>query len=484
MNAAFTFIVGLALTGLLPAIAAAGVAPVSIFLSPLVGAITAGVAVELELALGGSMHSWFVVAAVLLNLAALALLLRRKRLPTWEIRGRAVITLVVLFVVLALPLIGLRAHEVGYDGSITWTTHALLISAGHNSLVAGLQNPAYVASNSDYPPLVPAVNALGFTFAGRTVLILGAELTALLNAAAVGVIGVGIASICRPGVRRDYALSVVFAAVVCLGAFSVGGDYVRVGNYGVDGYADLLWAASAVAAVLWGLVLPRGRSALLVAWCCAIVASLTKNEGLVTAIVILLLIAIRYQRPTFDRRDAVGSAMSFGKEFVLWLAPAFLGLVWIAQMHVLHVQNYFFGTRQAETLRTRTSATLHAMGNSEDILFAALLVLAIGCIWFRNSRRLAGLGHPLWLWTAWAAGNLVVAATYVFGSLEIHTWLTTSVDRTTIYGKLLLLVEIAIWAIIVGKELMDTYFSDLRPTSTRRESIKLPLPDVQEVGHR
>jgi hypothetical protein len=484
MNAAFTFIVGLTLTGLFPAIAVAGVTPVSIFLSPLLGAITAGVAVELELTLGGSMLCWFVVGAVLLNLAALALLLRRKCLPTWEIHGRAVVTLIVLFVVLAVPLTGLRAHEVGYDGSITWTTHALLISAGHNVLVPGLQNPAYLASNSDYPPLVPAVSALGFSFAGRTVLILGAELTALLNAAAVGVIGVGITLICRPSVRRDYVLSVVFAAIICLGAFSVGGDYVRVGNYGVDGYADLLWAAAAVAAVLWGLVLPRGRSALLVAWCCAIVASLTKNEGLVTAIVIMLLIAVRYQQPTLHRRDAVATAMSFGKVLGLWIAPAFLGLVWITQMHFLHVQNYFFGTRQAETLGTRTSATVHAMGNSEDVFFVALLILAIGCIWFRNSRRLAELGHPLWLWTAWAAGNVVIAATYVFGSLEIHTWLMTSVDRTTIYGKLLLLVEIAIWAIIVGKELMDTYLSDLRPTTTQEDAIKFSLPDAQEIRRR
>ena len=103
-------------------------------------------------------------------------------------------------------------YEVGYDGAITWTTHALLISGDHKTLVSGLQNPAYLAANPDYPPLVPAVSALGFSFAGRSVLILGSELTALLNAAAIGVIAVGVATVRRPSARHEHLLSIVFAA--------------------------------------------------------------------------------------------------------------------------------------------------------------------------------------------------------------------------------------------------------------------------------
>ena len=101
----------------------------------------------------------------------------------------------------------------------------------------------------------------------------------------------------------------------------------------------------------------------MVAWSCAIVASLTKNEGLVTAIVILLLIAIRYQRPSLAWHDAAGmpvlraSAKSCGKSVAMWIVPAVPGLVWLAQMHFLGVQNYFFGTPTSESLGVRTNAT-------------------------------------------------------------------------------------------------------------------------------
>jgi hypothetical protein len=482
MNAALTFILGLTLTGILPALAIAGVTPVSVFLSPLVGAIAAGVAVEFEIGFGGTMIPWFVLVAVMLNIIALAFLLRRRSFPAWQTGGWSLATVAVLLVVLAVPLTGMRAHEVGYDGAITWTTHALLISGGHKTLVSGLQNPAYLAANPDYPPLVPAVSALGFSFAGRSVLILGSELTALLNAAAIGVIAAGVATVCRPSKTREHLLSIVFAALVCLAGFSVGGNYIHVGNYGVDGDADLLWAAAAVAAIVWGLVLPRGRPALMVAWSCAIVASLTKNEGLVTAIVILLLIAIRYQRPSFARYDPAGmpvlraSAKSWGKCGAMWIVPAVPGLVWTAQMHFLGVQNYFFGTPTTESHGVRASATFRAMTNSEEIVWVALFVLAIGCIWFRDSRRRAELGHPLWLWTAWAVGNVFIAATYVFGDLEIHTWLTESVDRTTIYGKLLLLVDIAVWAILAGNQILDTYVAEIRPKERREHSVISPVP--------
>ncbi len=474
MNAAVTFLIGLTLIGVLPAIAVAGVTPVSVFLSPLIGAVAAGVAVELEIGVGGTLVPWVIALAVLMNVGALAILFHRGSFPSWNIRGWSLAVLIVLLLVLAIPLTGMRAHEVSYDVAITWTTHALWISAGHGILVPAMQNSAYLAANPDYPPLVPAVNALGFSFAGRDVLILGSELTALLNAAAIGVIGIGITTICRPTTRRQHLLSVFFAGVTCLAAYSVAGDYFRVGNYGVDNEADLLWAATAVAAVLWGLVLPRERTALFVAWSSAIVASLTKNEGLVTSIIILLLIALRYGRPSLAWRDPTdrrANVRSWALCFLMWIVPALPGLVWLAQMHFLHVQNYFFGSIETESRGLRTSATLHAMVNTEDILPIALFILAIGCIWLRNSRKHAGLGHPLWLWTAWVTGNLFIAATYVFGDLEIHAWLTESVDRTTIYGKLLLLVDIAVWAIVAGNQVLDTYSSDLKPREEQRHTV-------------
>lgn len=44
------------------------------------------------------------------------------------------------------------------------------------------------------------------------------------------------------------------------------------------------------------LVLPTAGQALAVAWICVVVASMTKNEGLTSGLVILVLIALRYRR--------------------------------------------------------------------------------------------------------------------------------------------------------------------------------------------
>ena len=83
MIAALTFVVGLTLVGIVPAVTMAGLTPVSVFLSPLIGAFTAGVAVELELGLSGTLVLWFVIVAVLLNAAALGVLVRRGSRPAW-----------------------------------------------------------------------------------------------------------------------------------------------------------------------------------------------------------------------------------------------------------------------------------------------------------------------------------------------------------------------------------------------------------------
>jgi len=491
VNAALTFVLGLALTGLVPAVVIAGASPVSVFVAPLIGAVAAGVAVELEVGLGGTILPWFVVVALALNAVALGILLRRKSLPTWEGGGWSLVTLGVLLAALAIPLTGLRAHEVGYDAAVTWTTHALLVSAGHRTLVSGLQNPVYAAwANPDYPPLVPAVNALGFSFAGRSVLILGPELTALLNAAAVGVLATGIATVCRPVTRRGHVLSISVAALMCLVGFAVGGNYVLLGNYGVDGNADLLWSAAAVAAVLWGLVLPRSRSALLVAWSCAVVASLSKNEGLVTAVAVLLLIALRYRRPLLPLRTGAGVPSrreimtSWGQWGAMWICPAVPGLVWAAQVRLLGVQSDFFGTPQGESIALRTSATVKAMAHHQVVLPVALVIATIGCIWFWNSRRTAGLGHPVWLWAAWAAGTLFIFATYVFGDLEIHGWLASSVDRTTIYSKLVLLVDIAVWALVALNQLLHPRFVEPEAWDHRETHAAPPLPQTVAADTR
>ena len=58
-----------------------------IFLSPLIGAVAAGVAVEFEIGLGGTMVPWFVLVAVILNIIVFSIPASSKVLSGMANRG-------------------------------------------------------------------------------------------------------------------------------------------------------------------------------------------------------------------------------------------------------------------------------------------------------------------------------------------------------------------------------------------------------------
>jgi hypothetical protein len=72
-------ILGLAVPGLLPAVAVARRSPAVIFLAPIIGAIMAALAAEIELGAGGSLLECYIVVAVVVNVAVIALLLMAGR---------------------------------------------------------------------------------------------------------------------------------------------------------------------------------------------------------------------------------------------------------------------------------------------------------------------------------------------------------------------------------------------------------------------
>jgi len=483
MTELLVVIVGLGAPGFLLALAVAGASPVLVFLAPLLGAGLAAVAAVFELGVGGSLLAWYVVVAVIANVAVVALWLVRVRFPTpadppWE---WSVLTLAVMLLALIIPLMALRAELIGGDANSIWLTHALMVSGGHHALVAGLKNPVYSFSNPDYPPLVPAAGALAFALFGRGDLHIAPGTTVLLNACALGVAGTGIAAL--GGGRRPLTR---LAAVAAAGAIGLVG-FAVAGQFGVDGYADLLWAAAAVAAVIWGLVLPRGTQALVVAWVCAGVATLTKNEGLTTGLALLVLIALRYRPVTLSwvwrlrRREAGGRFPGVAAWPVIraWaqragfvVVPALPGLVWAGLIRRLGLSDRFFASPSSETLVLRAHAALDGMAGQLAVAPLAAAVLVAGCCLLRRDRERAGLGNPAWLWLSCLASLLTIFATYVFGGFEIYGWLAYSVNRTTIFAQLLLYAELAIWLVIA----LDTAFTGER---TEQRNV---TPDAVSVA--
>jgi hypothetical protein len=459
MRPVFVLIAYLAVPGLLPALVAARRSPVVIFLAPLIGAAMAAIAAEIELGLGGTLLMCYVPVVLVVNAAAAVWWLAAGRRQRWDSPplGWSVLTVLVMAAALVFPLTPLRVPMIGWDANSIWLTHAFMVAGGHHALVSGLRNPATFFDNPDYPPLVPAAMALELLRFGPASLHSAVVMTELLTACGVAAVGSLIATSVRRGTVAARLSALAVGAVVCLAAYGISYPFA------VIGYTDPLWAAAAVAAVICGLVLPRERRFLLLAWIFAIVASLTKNEGLTTALVILVLIAFRYQplgRRDLRRTAAQGAPSGLAAR--VWqasrpwairagyvLVPAAPGLASAELARRAGLQNEFFLHHAVgESLSYRAGASLVGMAGHLAIAPAAAVVLIIGSCFLRTDRRRGGLANPAWLWLACLGSLVFIFATYVFGTPGIHVWLKTSVNRTTIFAQLLLYAEIALWLVL------------------------------------
>jgi hypothetical protein len=441
MKALFVLVVGLGVPGILPSLAVARRSPVLVFLAPLAGAGMVGVAAEIELGVGGSLVADYAVVAVAANFAVTAWWLAARRSlqtragPSW---GWSIVTVVIVLAAAAVPLDALRVPIIGGDGNSIWLTHALMVYGGHHELLTDLQNVAYRFSNPDYPPLAPAAGALAFAFFGLGNLHLAVDMTVLLSACALGVVGTGIAAAATGGRAPARVAAVAAAGAICVVGFAVSGVFE------IQGYADLLWAAAAVGAVIWGLVLPQSARALGVAWICAVVASLTKNEGLATALVVIVLIALRYRPLTRPGPAARGWA----ERAAFVVVPALPGLAWAGLARLIGLHDAFFRSASAESPVTRAGATVAGLAAHLAVAPVDLAVLLLGCWLLRGERKRARLGNPAWLWAACLGSIAIMFATYVVGGLEIHNWLAASVNRTTIFAQVLLYADLAVWLVI------------------------------------
>ncbi len=453
--------------GLLPTLALVGGRWMAVTLAPLTGAVVAGLAASGELAVGGALLAWFIGLAVAAALGVVALWAIRPELrPGAAGDGRApfpaaaAVGAVGILAACAWSLRALATPTVGFDARALWIMRAGWFLEPHHQLLVNLRLPSLLLDQTSYPPLVSASSAVAWSLTGVHTDRLGVVVVALLNACAVATAAYALVECGRRVATRrattdgpsptgglpallPLATGVVAAVLLVFIAFGITEPFIT------NGYADPLWSLAAVGAVAFGLQLPGARAYAGAAVILVLVAGLSKNEGFVTAVALIALIAFR---------QLLAALRSEGRR--RWWRPlevAALELaaiaVWPMLMRILHTRNGSSTLSAVSAWPGRARATYDGFLPYLHVLYLALPVAVVGGVVLRRLRRTSGLGNDGWAWAGLACGLLAVGGALVTGSVGIQSWLLTTVHRVTEFPALAGWWIVAVWAVVAAAAL-------------------------------
>jgi hypothetical protein len=460
--AAIAALAVLSAAGALPALTLAGPRWPTAPLAPLAGSVLAALAAMGCLALGGALLPWFGALAVVAASASLLAWWRwpacRPRAgrvgvgippPSWLGRVTGWMGVAAVAVATVWSLRPLRLPAFGFDTRAIYLLHAGWFADGHQVALDALRNPALVFSQQTYPPLSSAAVAVSWLVTGGRSDRLGVVVVALLNAAAVAcaalvVVDVGRQAAARVAARTGVGLAVLPAlAGVTGGPLLVVAAFGIAGPYATDGYTDLLWAAAAVAGMGWALALSgRGRELGAAAVVLA-VAGLTKDEGAVTAAVIVVLVA---GRTAVAARAAHPGRWPWRPVVAGLAGVAALGL-WPALARVLGATVVPSGPEPGD-LGSRLHQTVSGLAPHLHPVAVALVVSVVGALLALRYRRAIGLGTDLLGWAVLTVYLVLLGHTYVTTTGTVGFRLLTSVDRTTVFPGVAGWFLVAVWAVV------------------------------------
>jgi hypothetical protein len=449
-----------------PAWAATGSAPLALFLAPLATAVSASAALMLSIVTHTPSGPWLLLVLAAANLWAFARQRRRLVTPDASL-ARQRWRIAVVAVAAAIPVPALRGTNILWDGRFLWLLHARWVYGGIYRDVLG--SGQFLPSHPDYPPLIPAtVGSLWqLPFSRLWGLDPGVDMRSgliaitVLNISAVALLGLGFLQLVPDRLSVAGAL---IGAGVCLAAYGISGEYAT------DGYADLLGAASAAVALLFLLVLPRGRAHLAVGLSALTAAGLTKNDALPVTLCILALGAVRYRRAA---RDLPRLMIGTGATLLAWpLLARLLG----ARSDLLE-RGHLVGLLTGDHgVWARLIPTLHAIRPlCLPLAVAAACCTGAGLLAMRTARRSLGMGSSRWTWATIAATTASIVGAYLISPHDVAWHLGTSVDRTTIVLRLMLVTEIAGWTVAALNRL-----SAALPATAPAPGVDGHKPDVQE----
>ena len=244
----------------------------------LVAAVGATIAVGFQIAFVPS-----VVVAWVAIFAISHFVFRRDPMPPSPTDMSFASNLVVVCVVVSVGFVVLlpTIHApIGWDARSIWWMHANWLRLGGATYARAmnttfLRDPLHV----DYPTLNSGLVALTWAIVRS-----GRDLWFAQAASATATFGAVVLSWCAIAERLQTSKRVasLVAVVYIVAAFGIGDKFAT------SGYSDLLWAGFAVAAAMW--LVPRNARVDLRPMLALSACSVSKNEGLIAAVIIVVVV--------------------------------------------------------------------------------------------------------------------------------------------------------------------------------------------------
>lgn len=449
-TAAAVSIVALAALGVLPVLATTGWRWVSVPLAPIAGAIATALGGGAFLLFGGTFLLWTIAIA---TVAGLVVLGRWWRNPACRPRRPTTPPPTSERVLMGIGLLGsigaacwslraLATPTVGFDTRAVWALRDGWLLHDHAQALLDFKVHMFLIGQSGYPPLVSTESTIGWALTGVHTIRLAVVIVAIVNAAAVLCLSCGLLEVGRAVSRRSNRLP----ALLALGGGAIAATAIVLIAFGIqepfitNGYADPLWAACAAGAVVFGLQLddrPAWRAA---AGILVVAAGMTKQEGLFTAVGLIVLMTARRLGGRTDRRrqaTVVGAAVVELASLAWW---------WLA-IHLTGSRDVTSPLASTRQMPHRAVAVFHGFSPSLHVLVLALGVSLLGGLALRTPRRRAGLGNDLWAWAGLLAGLGVVSLVLVTGQAPVLPWIAGSVHRVTQYPAITGWLLVSVWGL-------------------------------------
>jgi hypothetical protein len=454
-------LLALGAAGALPVLASVGLRWFAVPLAPLAGAVVAALSADASLTFGGPLLDWFIGVAAIGAVAVFGLWVVRPDLGPRRAsagprgggvhRAFGIIGFLLVVATCAWSLRGLRSPTVGFDARALWVMRPGWFLQTHGQLLIDMKSRGLVLTQSSYPPLISASVAVAWKITGIHTARLGVTTVAMLNACALVAAALALVECGRRAARQvdrpwvPMAVGVVGAVLLVVVTAGVTEPFLT------NGYADPLWSIAAVGAVAFGLQLHDDTGSRAAAAVLILVAGSTKNEGLVTALVLVALVAIR----------SIGWSGLRGTER-RWVAPVVIAgceaavlAWWPAMMKVIGARGATSTFTASTDLAHRTNATVHGMSPYLHVLVLAVPLSVVGALALTGVRRRVGVGNDAWAWLALVTGLVAVGGALVTGPGAIGPWILSTVHRITEYPILQAWWIIGVWAVVGGAGLAD-----------------------------